>query len=85
LSSEEEESSLSDDSEELKAPPAKRFKNGHLTDTGNYVFDPPKALAGVVGYDKVLHRVCIIHVGKTLSCPGVTDDLLRTFPGTPSE
>ena len=66
-------------------PPNKAFKNGHLTITGNYIIDPPQSLAAVVGYDKVLNRVCILHIGKTLASAGVKDDLLRTFPGTAIE
>ena len=53
--------------------------------TGSYVFDPPASLKAVIGYDKVLARACTVHIGLTLSSPGVMADLLKFFPGTDSE
>ena len=49
------------------------------------MFLPPKSLEGVVGYDKVLQRVCILHIGKTLGTQGVMEDLLARLPGTYEE
>jgi len=56
-----------------------------VSERGNYVFAPPKSLEDVLGYDKVLSRMCIIHIGKSLAYPGVKDDLLRMLPGSPAE
>jgi hypothetical protein len=46
---------------------------------------PPKSLFDVPGYDKVLSRVCIMHIGKTLGSNGVLEDLLRALIGTAEE
>ena len=51
----------------------------------NYIIDPPKALEGVVGYDRVLELACTVHLGKTLASTKVKEDVLRTFPGNVQE
>lgn len=78
----EDEYDFSDFKEKIRKRAAERYTNSTVTRLGSFVYKPSKRHFKLVGYNRVLQKMCINHIGKTLGSAGVEEDLRNTFEGT---